>query len=408
MPYVDLRAAYVDNPFFDPLEPAALSTAEDTTNGSHTDGHNAQFDVAGGLRTTWHTAGRLELDLYGCFSTWQGDADTTGWDAAIRLAWAHAIGDAVEVRIVGLGATAAIDAFPEDELRWGEARVGARWALGRHVLDARIGYGRRTLPERVAGDGSTGQDDDLIRGALSARLAVGGGFTIEPTYTADLTRGTNVDHDTHALSVGVARPLGGVQAELHTSGWLRDFALPDGSAMDRLDIGFAVEGSVTRTLFRGLEVSARYRYLRSTSDDAFGDYAQHFAGLGIVAWYAPPPARSAPGSATPVPVPDGWLFRHRAPDAGTVSVVGDFNDWSIAAHPMTGPDAHGWWQVTVPLPPGRHGYMFVVDGEQFVRPIDAPRYADDGFGGEVGVVFVVPDDGPERAAQRPYVTAETE
>ena len=74
-----------------------------------------------------------------------------------------------------------------------------------------------------------------------------------------------------------------------------------------------------------------------------------------------------------------------------MALVGDFNGWSKDSHPLSGPDRWGWWSITIDLPAGRHGYMFVVDGDRFVRPADAPRYASDGFGGEVGVIFVLPD-----------------
>lgn len=56
-----------------------------------------------------------------------------------------------------------------------------------------------------------------------------------------------------------------------------------------------------------------------------------------------------------------------APDATTVFVVGDFNQWSDDAHPMTRrPD--GVWFAVIPMHHGHHRYVFVVDGEKRLDP----------------------------------------
>ena len=56
-----------------------------------------------------------------------------------------------------------------------------------------------------------------------------------------------------------------------------------------------------------------------------------------------------------------------APQAKEVSIVGDFNDWNAAAHPMQrSPD--GNWIVQVPLSHGHHRYWFLVDGQPVLDP----------------------------------------
>jgi 1,4-alpha-glucan branching enzyme len=56
-----------------------------------------------------------------------------------------------------------------------------------------------------------------------------------------------------------------------------------------------------------------------------------------------------------------------APEARSVSVVGEFNGWDPGANPMKqGPD--GGWHVQVPLHHGHHQYAFVVDGEIRLDP----------------------------------------
>ena len=60
-------------------------------------------------------------------------------------------------------------------------------------------------------------------------------------------------------------------------------------------------------------------------------------------------------------------FFCQAPEARTVSVVGDFNDWRPDAHPMhRQPD--GGWSVQIPLHHGHHLYLFLVDGRPTLDP----------------------------------------
>lgn len=75
-----------------------------------------------------------------------------------------------------------------------------------------------------------------------------------------------------------------------------------------------------------------------------------------------------------------------APQAAQVSVVGDFNEWSPTATPMT--RQGGTWTATVPLQPGRHIYAFVVNGEQWMPDPAAPLAPEDGFGVSNSVVLV--------------------
>lgn len=49
------------------------------------------------------------------------------------------------------------------------------------------------------------------------------------------------------------------------------------------------------------------------------------------------------------------------PDARTVCLVGDFNDWDIQKHPMK-KDENGNWEKYLMLYPGTYEYKFKVDG----------------------------------------------
>lgn len=77
-----------------------------------------------------------------------------------------------------------------------------------------------------------------------------------------------------------------------------------------------------------------------------------------------------------------------APHATSVALVGDFNDWNAAATPLTPVRAGGVWTITVPLPPGRYTYNFVVDGTKVLADPAAPPAPADDFGTPASVVTV--------------------
>ncbi len=60
--------------------------------------------------------------------------------------------------------------------------------------------------------------------------------------------------------------------------------------------------------------------------------------------------------------PEGVVFRSRLPDAQTVQLAGDFNDWMPHTTPMLRLDESGTFETVLKLPPGRYRYRLVVDG----------------------------------------------
>jgi hypothetical protein len=76
-----------------------------------------------------------------------------------------------------------------------------------------------------------------------------------------------------------------------------------------------------------------------------------------------------------------------APEAASVSVVGDFNDWSLSATPLVRQAKDGVWWVTVPLQPGRYRYAFLVNGQDWRVDPNAPA-AEDEFGRPNSVVTI--------------------
>jgi 1,4-alpha-glucan branching enzyme len=92
--------------------------------------------------------------------------------------------------------------------------------------------------------------------------------------------------------------------------------------------------------------------------------------------------------APPAMTPAGVRFVLMRAEATSVAVAGSFNQWSAASHPLVRAKAGGLWTIVVPLPPGEHAFMYVVDGKEWVSPPLAEDYVDDGFGAKNGIVFV--------------------
>ena len=69
-----------------------------------------------------------------------------------------------------------------------------------------------------------------------------------------------------------------------------------------------------------------------------------------------------------------------APNARSVAVVGDFNNWGLNDSALVATNHQGVWSVTAPVPAGVHRYAFLVNGKQWVADPSAPRSTDDDFG----------------------------
>ena len=57
------------------------------------------------------------------------------------------------------------------------------------------------------------------------------------------------------------------------------------------------------------------------------------------------------------------VFYCHAPGAKTVFIAGTFNDWKPDAAPLHRHLSNGEWSGTLPIPPGRHEYKYVIDGQ---------------------------------------------
>lgn len=154
--------------------------------------------------------------------------------------------------------------------------------------------------------------------------------------------------------------------------WLEDRVMGEIAAMD-------TPGPVRR--FGRWLVSPRPIHLPPLALGAAGAavvaFLLLFPGPGVTTQAGTDPLATA-GSGAPEPVVY-VQFVLDAPGARSVSVGGDFDAWE-GSFALEDADGDGVWTGRVPLQPGVHTYMFLVDGSEWVTDPRAQRYADDGFG----------------------------
>jgi 1,4-alpha-glucan branching enzyme len=143
-----------------------------------------------------------------------------------------------------------------------------------------------------------------------------------------------------------------------------------------------VTGIAAALLFAALGAGIMYATLSRAAGGipAAGNTAESRSGPG---------AGATPLASTASETADREIVRFElsAPKAAHVTLVGSFNEWNPAATPLVRDAATGKWIVSLRLPPGRHVYAFVVDGDVTADPA-APRAADDDFGSANSVVLV--------------------
>src|SRR5947209_1638197 len=107
------------------------------------------------------------------------------------------------------------------------------------------------------------------------------------------------------------------------------------------------------------------------------------------------PIKSAPIKSEPVkvvaakpqPPKVGHVsFEFVKPDARQVYVAGSFNDWKPEKAPLM-PKGNGRWVGDLTLKPGRHEYLFVVDGQWLVDP-NAKESVQNPYGGRNSILGV--------------------
>ncbi|MBI5957387.1 MAG: isoamylase early set domain-containing protein [Chloroflexi bacterium] len=80
-----------------------------------------------------------------------------------------------------------------------------------------------------------------------------------------------------------------------------------------------------------------------------------------------------------------------AAEAVSVFVVGDFNDWSETATPMT-QLKNGKFKITIELEPDReYRFRYLVNGTQWHNDWNADKYVANPFSGDDSVINTAPD-----------------
>ncbi len=145
------------------------------------------------------------------------------------------------------------------------------------------------------------------------------------------------------------------------------------------------------------DLVGRYDVLLNRAVSASSDYSRQVVTIALVGHMTSSPARAAAppadGDQAPLVQNARVRFRLRAPGAATVLVIGSWNDWAVdrpAQRLRATRDPELWEGWVDDVGAGDHRYHFLVDGRA-VRPVDAPRYLPDGFGGEDGVLAVDAD-----------------
>lgn len=83
------------------------------------------------------------------------------------------------------------------------------------------------------------------------------------------------------------------------------------------------------------------------------------------------------------------LPRIAAPDATSVCIVGDFNDWNIYASPMK-KLKKGDFTITLNLEPGReYQFRYLIDGSRWENDWNADKYVKSPFGDSDNSVIVL-------------------
>jgi 1,4-alpha-glucan branching enzyme len=100
---------------------------------------------------------------------------------------------------------------------------------------------------------------------------------------------------------------------------------------------------------------------------------------------APAPIPVAPENSLP-PQPGRVSFQLVKPDAQTVYVAGSFNGWKPEQTPLV-KTGNGRWVGDLTVQPGRHEYLFVVDGQWLPDP-NARETVQNPFGGKNSVLTV--------------------
>jgi hypothetical protein len=302
------------------------------------------------------------------------------------------------------------DATIDSGLRF--TSYGGAAQLGWHGEEVRALADYRIARRVFGAPASVGVDDDLTQtGELRVAFAPRPSFQVaasaayldlRSTLAVDATAPPPPPAGTTAVAQ-LTRAHGGLDATFIASGRLSLLASAwagtqrtAGAESDRQVGGSA---AVVVRASSALDLVARYDFLfdwAAGTDSGFTlSYQRQIATVGVTGYVVASRRAlvAAPWERQQAPEiqPGRVLFKLRAPHASAVTVIGSWNDWNPArvGQRLQRTRDPAMWEAWVAVPPGDHRYHFLVDGRP-VRPVDAPHYRSDDFGGEDGLVEVPP------------------
>jgi len=87
------------------------------------------------------------------------------------------------------------------------------------------------------------------------------------------------------------------------------------------------------------------------------------------------------------------FFQFKDSAAQSVSVIGTFNNWDPKGYEMSRNPVTGDWVFKTKLAPGKHDYVFLVDGEKVYTDPNADLHQKDEYGNSNSVLFVKGNNG---------------
>jgi hypothetical protein len=265
-------------------------------------------------------------------------------------------------------------------------------------LRAEAGYRleRRAFADPVA----LGADHDVAH-IVEIRLGTNVAPALTVGTTADFLALTSTASDPTLPATTLRRARGGLDADLSSSTSVSILGSAWGGIQWYGDGGSDLQGgggaAVVFRLGQRTRLVARYDFTISRAQsDATTSYGRQVALLGL--WVhagtprsVRPSLPSPPETANEAPLVVGMRvrFRLRAPGAASVAIIGSWNDWAVGVpeQRLVATADPALWEAWLTTGQGLQRYRFIVDGRT-VRPIDAPQYRPDGFGGEDGLVDV--------------------
>ncbi len=244
-----------------------------------------------------------------------------------------------------------------------------RWRLD-DAADSAASLGSTASAIRRVTDGPLG----IAGGALTVGRALGP-LWLEASGRAYEAHNGDADGRYAALGTSLAFTIGPADGRVGAARW----STPAGS-----------EYGLNATL--GLMLSERFiahaHVEKTAMDPLYGSPGSVTASLGM-SWRL---AERQLSTAAPVveiaePAGRGRKVRFQLPagKADRVALAGDFTGWA----PRTMKRAGDLWVLELVIPPGLHHFVFLLDGDRWYVPDNAPGIVDDGWGRRNASVVVV-------------------